>query len=79
MQKIGFIGVGIMGKSMVRNLMKVGYPVAIYSRKKAKVEDVIAEGAELTEAAQAFLDFALSMDAADLIRLAGAVPVAAAE
>jgi phosphate transport system substrate-binding protein len=37
---------------------------------------VIAEGAELTEAAQAFLDFALSMDAADLIRLAGAVPVA---
>ena len=49
MQKIGFIGVGIMGKSMVRNLMKVGYPVAIYSRKKAKVEDVIAEGAEWRE------------------------------
>ena len=40
---------------------------------------VIAEDAELTEVAQAFLDFALSMDAADLIRLAGAVPVAAAE
>ena len=30
MKKIGFIGVGIMGKSMVRNLRKAGYEVAIY-------------------------------------------------
>lgn len=45
MKKIGFIGVGIMGKSMVRNLMKAGYEVAIYTRTKAKVEDVIGEGA----------------------------------
>lgn len=45
MQKIGFIGVGIMGKSMVRNLMKAGFEVAIYTRTRAKVEDVIAEGA----------------------------------
>lgn len=45
MKKIGFIGVGIMGKSMVRNLMKAGYEVSIYTRTKAKVEDVIGEGA----------------------------------
>lgn len=45
MKKIGFIGVGIMGKSMVRNLMKAGYEVAIYTRTRAKAEDVIAEGA----------------------------------
>lgn len=45
MKKIGFIGVGIMGKSMVRNLMKEGFEVAIYTRNKAKVEDVISEGA----------------------------------
>lgn len=45
MKKIGFIGVGIMGKSMVRNLKKAGYEVAIYTRTKAKAEDVIAEGA----------------------------------
>ena len=45
MKKIGFSGVGIMGKSMVRNLMKAGFEVAIYTRTKAKVEDVIAEGA----------------------------------
>lgn len=45
MKKIGFIGVGIMGKSMVRNLRKAGYEVSIYTRTKAKVEDVIGEGA----------------------------------
>lgn len=45
MQKIGFIGVGIMGKSMVRNLMKAGFDLHIYARNKAKVEDVTAEGA----------------------------------
>lgn len=45
MKKIGFIGVGIMGKSMVRNLMKAGFEVSIYTRTKSKVEDVIGEGA----------------------------------
>ena len=42
MKKIGFIGVGIMGKSMVRNLKKAGFDLHIYARTKAKVEDVIA-------------------------------------
>ena len=32
MKKIGFIGVGIMGRSMVRNLMKHGYELHIYAR-----------------------------------------------
>ena len=45
MKKVGFIGVGIMGKSMVRNLMRAGFEVSIYTRTKAKVEDVISEGA----------------------------------
>ena len=45
MKKIGFIGVGIMGKSMVRNLMKTGYELHIYARTKAKGDDVISEGA----------------------------------
>lgn len=45
MKKIGFIGIGIMGKSMVRNLMKAGFEVAIYTRTRAKAEDVISEGA----------------------------------
>lgn len=49
MKKIGFIGVGIMGKSMVRNLMKAGYELHIFARHKEKVEDVIAEGAVFHE------------------------------
>ena len=45
MKKIGFIGVGIMGKSMVRNLMKAGFELHIYARTRSKVEDVISDGA----------------------------------
>ena len=45
MKKIGFIGVGIMGKSMVRNLMKAGFELHIYARTRSKVEDVISERA----------------------------------
>ena len=45
MRKVGFIGVGIMGKSMVRNLMKAGFELHIYARNRATVEDVIGEGA----------------------------------
>ncbi len=50
MKKIGFIGVGLMGKSMVRNLMKAGYELHIYARTRAKVEDVISEGAVFHDA-----------------------------
>lgn len=45
MEKIGFVGLGIMGKSMARNLMKAGYELHIYARTKEKVEDIISEGA----------------------------------
>ncbi|MDM0445864.1 NAD(P)-dependent oxidoreductase [Clostridium perfringens] len=45
MKKIGFIGVGIMGKSMVRNLMKNYFEVSIFARNKEKVLDIISEGA----------------------------------
>lgn len=47
--KIGFIGVGIMGKSMVRNLMKSGFDVSVYTRTKSKVLDVLEEGAVWTD------------------------------
>lgn len=44
MQNIGFIGVGVMGQSMVRNLHNAGYNVTIYTRTKSKVEDLLKEG-----------------------------------
>jgi len=43
--KIGFIGTGVMGKSMARHLMKSEYPVHIFSRTKEKAKDLIEEGA----------------------------------
>lgn len=43
---IGFIGIGVMGKSMVRNLQKHGYRVLIHTRTKEKAEDLIREGTE---------------------------------
>lgn len=38
---IAFIGVGIMGRGMVRNLCRAGYQVQIYSRTRSKLEDFI--------------------------------------
>ncbi len=45
MQTIGFIGLGVMGKSMARNLLRAGYSLVVYTRTKEKAEDLLAEGA----------------------------------
>jgi 3-hydroxyisobutyrate dehydrogenase len=44
-KQIAFIGTGVMGKSIVRHLLKANYPVTIYSRTKSKAEELITEGA----------------------------------
>ena len=41
---VGFIGLGIMGRPMVRNLLKAGYTLVVYD-KVAKVDDLVALGA----------------------------------
>ncbi|MBR0094044.1 MAG: NAD(P)-dependent oxidoreductase [Synergistaceae bacterium] len=46
MKKIAFIGVGRMGKPMVKNLVKLGFDVHIYARSIMKVYDVISNGAK---------------------------------
>ena len=45
MYKIGYIGLGIMGKPMVSNLLKAGYSVSIYSRRPESGEDLVNSGA----------------------------------
>lgn len=45
MEKIGFIGLGAMGKPMARNLMKAGYTLNVLTRTRSKVEDLLADGA----------------------------------
>lgn len=52
-KRVAFIGVGVMGKSMVRNLLNKGFDVSIYARNKTKVEDVIHEGAIFCESIKA--------------------------
>ena len=42
---IAFIGIGVMGRGMVANLLKKGYQVAVYSRRKESAQSVIALGA----------------------------------
>lgn len=44
-QKIGFIGTGVMGKSMALNLMNAGYALTIYTRTKEKAQDLLDKGA----------------------------------
>ncbi|MCI9406496.1 MAG: NAD(P)-binding domain-containing protein, partial [Oscillospiraceae bacterium] len=53
MKKIGFIGIGVMGKSMVRHLMRHGYAVSVYNRTKSKAQEVIDEGAVWCDSAGA--------------------------
>src|SRR4051795_6059435 len=45
MDTIGFIGLGLMGRPMAKNLLKAGYPVVAHSRSQGPVDDVVASGA----------------------------------
>lgn len=42
---IGFVGIGVMGKSMARHLLKAGYQVLVYNRTKVSAEELIYIGA----------------------------------
>ena len=46
MLKVGYIGLGLMGKSIARNILKAGFPVMVYNRSQAAVEELVAEGAQ---------------------------------
>jgi len=43
--RIGFIGLGIMGKPMCANLLKAGYPLTVWNRSRPGIDAVVAEGA----------------------------------
>jgi len=44
--KIGFIGLGLMGKSMAKHLIRNGYSVSVYNRSKKSIEELTAAGAK---------------------------------
>jgi 2-hydroxy-3-oxopropionate reductase len=43
--KIGYIGLGLMGKSMARNILKAGFPLVVHNRSQAAVNELVGEGA----------------------------------
>jgi 2-hydroxy-3-oxopropionate reductase len=42
---VGYIGLGLMGKSIARNILKAGFPLVVHNRSRAAVEELAAEGA----------------------------------
>jgi 2-hydroxy-3-oxopropionate reductase len=45
MFRVGYIGLGLMGKSIARNILKAGFPVVVHNRSRAAVDELAAEGA----------------------------------
>jgi 2-hydroxy-3-oxopropionate reductase len=43
---VGYIGLGLMGKSMARNILRAGYPLVVHNRSQAAVDELVAEGAQ---------------------------------
>jgi 3-hydroxyisobutyrate dehydrogenase len=46
---IGFIGLGIMGRGMARNLLKAGFDLHVWNRTASKMDELAAEGAKATD------------------------------
>jgi len=45
-QTVGFIGLGIMGRPMAKNLLKAGYPLVVHSRSQGPVDELVGAGAK---------------------------------
>lgn len=46
MLKVGYIGLGLMGKSMARNIVRAGFPLVVHNRSRGAVAELVAEGAQ---------------------------------
>jgi 2-hydroxy-3-oxopropionate reductase len=46
--KIGYIGLGLMGKSIARNILKANFPLVVHNRSQASVAELVSEGAVAT-------------------------------
>ncbi len=48
-KKVGFIGLGIMGKPMAHNLIEAGYELVVYNRSRESMDELAGEGSETAE------------------------------
>jgi 3-hydroxyisobutyrate dehydrogenase-like beta-hydroxyacid dehydrogenase len=53
MQRVGFIGIGLMGSQMSRKILEAKYPLTVWNRKKEKAGALIASGAEWADSPKA--------------------------
>ena len=45
MLKVGYVGLGLMGKSVARNILKAGFPLVVHNRSHPAVDELVSEGA----------------------------------
>ena len=43
---VGYIGLGLMGKSIARNILKAGFPLVVHNRSRQAVSELVGEGAQ---------------------------------
>ncbi len=55
-ESIGFIGTGIMGAGMARNLHKAGFPLTVWNRTREKTRPLAEEGISVSESVRALVD-----------------------
>ncbi|MCC6260556.1 MAG: NAD-binding protein [Anaerolineales bacterium] len=75
MLRVGYIGLGLMGKPMARNILKAGFPLAVHNRSRGAVDELVAEGAKAANsprevAEQADLIFTNLPDSPDVEKVA---------
>ncbi len=49
MLKVGYIGLGLMGKSIAHNMLKAGFPLVVHNRSRPAVDELISEGAKAAD------------------------------
>ncbi|MBX3062530.1 MAG: NAD-binding protein [Anaerolineae bacterium] len=52
MMRVGYIGLGLMGSAMARNLLKAGFPLVVHNRSRAIVDQLVSEGATAATSAR---------------------------
>jgi 2-hydroxy-3-oxopropionate reductase len=72
---VGYIGLGLMGKSIARNILKAGFPLVVHNRSRPAVDELVSEGARAASspaevAAQVDVVFTNLPDSPDVERVA---------
>jgi len=74
MLRVGYVGLGLMGKSIARNILRAGFPLVVHNRSRGSVDELVAEGALAASsaavvAAQVDVVFTNLPDSADVERV----------